>query len=498
VNDGDGPDLPEGPEAGDRGHLRDGHLRDAQAGHLRDGHLRDGHLRDGHLRDALLTDAGALPTVPDLLATDALLDRLGRHEATAGDLRDTVARLLHGFALHADPETAGVRGLPLPDVADLPAASADGAPGAPRVLVARRRTIERLGRGTAAACAVLALFGGTAAVAATGGGTSLLPRPAAGVAAGAGAPTFSIGGSIITFITGSTEDRAASALQRLTEQATGGDTQQAAAAAQAARRLAVDLRASGASPQLVQQAEAFAGAVQQAITDGTDVGQALQPAAGTLPDTVVDPLPASPTTSTLPYVINQGLRSAAGPGPWAPTAPTSSSSSSATASETSTAAAPVATAPPVSAPAPVAVPSAPRSEPVATRPGGSSPGGSSASSPPVPSVPSVPVPSAPVASTPVVAPSDSATQVPGPPTDQPAPPSATSDPVVTPPPLVTTPPTTPPPTPPSTDPVPTDPPTDGTPSPTDGPPVSSQPTPSEVPVPTGVPTTPSDDGSGTS
>ncbi|PRY15828.1 hypothetical protein [Kineococcus rhizosphaerae] len=110
-------------------------------------------------------------SVPDLLATDALLDRLGRHESTESDLRDAVARLLDSYALHADPETAGVRPVDLPGLEAVVAEAATApAPSAPRILLAQRRTLQRLGRGTAAAAAVLALLGGTAAAAATGAG----------------------------------------------------------------------------------------------------------------------------------------------------------------------------------------------------------------------------------------------------------------------------------------------------------------------------------------
>ncbi|NAZ82519.1 hypothetical protein GTR02_11875, partial [Kineococcus sp. R8] len=347
MNDGDGPDLPEcpdlpegpdlfkGPRGTDRGHLRDGHLRDVRAGHLRDGHLRDGHLRDGHLRDALLPDAG-LPTVPDLLATDALLDRLGRHEATDGDLRDAVSLLLDRYALHADPETAGVRGLELPRVEDLPGEPPATAtsPDAPRVLLARRRTVERLGRGTAAACAVLALFGGTAAVAATGGADVTGSAAAEPIAGGDGAPGFRLGGTFTSWLTGTPEDRAESALRRLTEQATEGDPEKAAAAAAAARRLAGDLRASGASVQLAAQADAFATTVQQAIERGADVAQALDGPVRP-PGVTVDPALVSPTSSTLPGVISQGLRQTAGPdGPYAPTSPTASPGTSGAATPT--------------------------------------------------------------------------------------------------------------------------------------------------------------------
>ncbi|NIZ91996.1 hypothetical protein [Kineococcus rubinsiae] len=504
MNDGDGPDLPEGPTtpdgptapegpaAGDRGHLRDGHLRDVRAGHLRDGHLRDGHLRDGHLRDGhlrddLLADVGALPTVPDLLATDALLDRLGRHQATEGDLRDTVAGLLDRFARHADPETAGVRGLELPTVEDLPAAPVTS--DAPRVLLARRRTIERLGRGTAAACAVLALFGGTAAVAATGG--SALPSlPAIAPAASADGQPLSIGGSILTFITGTTEDRAEATLHRLRAQATGGDRGQAVAAAAAARQLAQDLRASGASAVVVARADDFAERIQGALTSGGDVDQAL---AATAPPqgVAVGPFPAPPTVSTLPYVITEGFRRTAGgapgiPGvPWAPRSPTAAPTAS-PGSSTPPAEAPSSSVPVPSPSSTAVVPAPPRSEPAPTRTGGgssSSSGGSSAG-------PTSPAP-APSSSSPVVTPPTPTTEAPVP-TSEPVPP--TSDPVVTPPPLATEPP-------PTTEPeptTPTAPPTAVEPSPTDAPPVSSEPTPSEVPVPTEEPPAPSEDVSTTS
>ncbi len=75
-------------------------------------------------------------SVPDLLATDALLDRLGRHEATGGDLADAVARLLDSYALHADPETAGVRPVELPDL-DAELEHEPAHVPAPRVLLAR-------------------------------------------------------------------------------------------------------------------------------------------------------------------------------------------------------------------------------------------------------------------------------------------------------------------------------------------------------------------------
>ncbi|WP_369069349.1 hypothetical protein [Kineococcus terrestris] len=121
--------------------------------------------RRGHLRE----QREAAPTVPELLATDALLDRLGNHTATEEDLRDVLARVLDGYALHADPRTAGVRAVPLPEELPAPEAEPPGEvrAGHLRVLTARRRTLQRAARGGAAVAAALALLGGTAAAAAT-------------------------------------------------------------------------------------------------------------------------------------------------------------------------------------------------------------------------------------------------------------------------------------------------------------------------------------------
>ncbi|WP_432542743.1 hypothetical protein [Kineococcus sp. SYSU DK002] len=152
---------------GSRGGRRRGHLRGVRG----DATSTTGTTTDETTSDQAGGDVDVDDnsfSVPDLLATDALLDRLGRHEATTGDLSDAVARLLDSYALHADPETAGVRPVELPDL-DGAGLAPEHVP-APRVLLARRRTLQRLGRGTVAAAAVLTLLGGTAAAAATGVG----------------------------------------------------------------------------------------------------------------------------------------------------------------------------------------------------------------------------------------------------------------------------------------------------------------------------------------
>ena len=158
---GDTTGGPTGPTGRRRGHLRG--VR-GEAGRTPDGSTRDDETYETH--DDFELGGGSVDdnsfSVPDLLATDALLDRLGRHEATGGDLADAVARLLDSYALHADPETAGVRPVELPDL-DTHVEQEPAHVPAPRVLLARRRTIQRLGRGTVAAAAVLTLLGGTAA-----------------------------------------------------------------------------------------------------------------------------------------------------------------------------------------------------------------------------------------------------------------------------------------------------------------------------------------------
>ena len=204
---------------------------DPTAGHLRDGHLRDGHLRDGHLRAVGGPADDGSVSLPDLLATDALLDRLGRHDATAADLRDGLARLLDSYALHADPETAGVRPVEIPDLGtgaeDLTATT----PRSPRVLTASRRTLQRVGRGTAAAAAVLALLGGTAAAAATGTGSLTGPDRGTAAAAAAQLPGW-FPDTVFRAFGGTPEQRVARELAQAQKEFDAGDHRAALARVQ--------------------------------------------------------------------------------------------------------------------------------------------------------------------------------------------------------------------------------------------------------------------------
>ncbi|NAZ78399.1 hypothetical protein GTQ99_23750, partial [Kineococcus sp. T13] len=168
-------------------------------------------------------------SVPDLLATDALLDRLGAHRATDGDLGDTVARLLDAYALHADPDTAGVRHLPIDEI--VAASEAEPEPGpveAPRVLLARRRTLQRLGRGGAATAAVLALLGGTAAAAATGAGSLGARGGPVSTAVSAQLPEW-FPDTVFTAIAGTPTERAQRELQQAVREARAGDPEAALA-----------------------------------------------------------------------------------------------------------------------------------------------------------------------------------------------------------------------------------------------------------------------------
>jgi len=226
-------------------------------------------------------------SVPDLLATDALLDRLGRHESTDGDLRDTVARILDAYALHADPETAGVRPVELPDldtvVPVLPTASE------PRVLLARRRTLQRVGRGTAAAAAVLALLGGTAAAAATGAGPLGERQGEVAVSVASQLPGW-FPDTVYRAFGGTPEQRVERELDKARAEAQGGDSESAKARLQ---NLQEQLGGSVVSTDLALE-------VDQTLADIED-GQVAAPSA--LPTGAPT---ASPTGSTLADVVKQG------------------------------------------------------------------------------------------------------------------------------------------------------------------------------------------------
>ncbi|MFB9377326.1 hypothetical protein ACFFKU_15415 [Kineococcus gynurae] len=383
-----------------------------------------GPRRRGHLRS--VAEGG--PSVPDLLETDALLDRLGSHESTDADLQDPVGRLLHGFALFSDPFTAGAR----PVVVELPAAEADEAAPvevpAPRVLVARRSALQTFGRGTAAACAIVGLFAGTAAAASTS--TDALGTLTQRVSASADAARPSVPAPILEFFAGSPEERVIKVVQRAKVSASVGNV--AGAQAQVAA-VAEQLDAASRDPGLIQggllgedptalgllletvNAAATDLAVSGEISEETAAGLEVLPTAA--------PAPAQ-TPQTLTDVIIAGITQSATPGPYAPLSPTASPSA----------------------------PFTPRpSSPVAT-----------------PTGEPAPEPTAPVATTPDGTPVS------------PAPTGGVGTPTTEPPPT-TTPPTTDPTDPPTTTPDPTEPPTT-TPDPTDPPTATPEPTRPETPV----------------
>ncbi|NAZ85614.1 hypothetical protein GTR00_05775, partial [Kineococcus sp. T90] len=288
----------------------------------------------GHLRG----EREVLPTVPELLATDALLDRLGAHRATEGDLGDTVVRLLDAYALHADPETAGVRPVQLPrDLRGAPAQAPAEPAAAPRVLVARRRTLERLGRGAAASAAVLALLGGTAAAAATGGHHAdptarTVQSPVASVLPGW------FPDEVMEVLGGTVKQRVDRELDLARADARSGRPE---AAVQRVSKVLTDLRRSGRvrSP-LVEQVESTLQALQQAA--GQPVSTLPPPAPGTLPALVA-------ATTQPAEVVPRWVA------PMAPTAPALPGAADGSGVDTATPGA-----------RPTAVPSAPAGTPTAT------------------------------------------------------------------------------------------------------------------------------------
>ncbi|WP_432493991.1 hypothetical protein [Kineococcus gypseus] len=268
----------------------------------------------GHLRGER-----EVPTVPELLATDALLDRLGAHRATEGDLADTVARLLDAYATHADPETAGVRPLELPEPApgeELPAAP--GAP-APRVLVARRRTLERLGRGTAAACAVLALLGGTAAAAATGGSGLTGSATAIGSPVTAVLPEW-FGDRVMQALGGTAKQRVEREVRQAQVVAERGNRQ---AAVERLGSFLERLRSAEGDPQLVRQVEYTLRRLERetpvplavdapSSTSSTGLASPDGTASVTLPELVqssgdASATPSAPTTEATPAAVGAAV-----------------------------------------------------------------------------------------------------------------------------------------------------------------------------------------------
>ncbi|WP_432483526.1 hypothetical protein [Kineococcus esterisolvens] len=337
------------------------------------GHLRGdrGHLRGGR----------GLPTVPDLLATDALLDRLGSHRAGEDDLQDTVARLLNSYALHADPLTAGARALELPVVegAGAPAGGSSPAAPEPRVLMARRRTLERLGRGTAAACAVLALLGGTAAAAATSGGH---PDAVAGEVASpvtANLPAW-FPDRVLEALGGTVKQRVQRELAQARADASSGEHEEAV---ERVSEVLTTLRTVDGDPQLVRSVQdALEQLQEQAAAAGVPVtGPAPAGASAptgvpapprTLPGLVAAATPTVGATSRwvapmAPEQPGEGTTQSPGDGTLSPTAPRPSTGTT--------------------APTAPAVPSAP-----ASPSGGSSGGGSTGA--PVPPATGAPVPPA--------------------------------------------------------------------------------------------------------
>ncbi|MFD0483537.1 hypothetical protein ACFQ46_13110 [Kineococcus sp. GCM10028916] len=307
---GHGPDDETTAGTGGRGHLRDGHLR---AGHLRG--VRGSATNDAN--DLIGRGGGdvddAFVSVPDLLATDALLDRLGSHDTTDADLRDAVARLLDSYALHADPLTAGVRPVQVPDLAleveDLPAPVP-----APRVLLASRRTLRRIGHGGAAAAAVLALLGGTAAAAATGAGSIAGQDGRTGSSAAAQLPGW-FPDTVFRAFGGTPEQRVEREVAQAKQEARSGDSQAAIARM---TNLAKQIDASGEVDPAVAATVTQTLTALQSDVDGTAVGPTSAPAPSSVPPSPAPPTPtpggtsladvvnaASPTPSSTPWVPTQ-------------------------------------------------------------------------------------------------------------------------------------------------------------------------------------------------
>lgn len=251
--------------------------------------------RRGHLREV----RDGLPTVPELLATDSLLDRLGRHQTTEGDLDDAVARILDTYARNADPETAGVRPLQLPALAEVLAEpeTPQAAPvREPRVLTARRRTLERIGRGGLAAAAVLALMGGTAAAAATGGGALHGPAGATGAVSAsvsAGLPDW-VPDAVFEVFGGTTEQRASNTLAQARQLASSGDPEDRAKALATATQVVEDLKSADAPLSVLASAQAAVANL------GTTAGPVAAQVPGATPDTFLETIAGTNRTVAVP------------------------------------------------------------------------------------------------------------------------------------------------------------------------------------------------------
>ncbi|WP_432548705.1 hypothetical protein [Kineococcus sp. SYSU DK004] len=240
--------------------------------------------RRGHLRE----QRDAAPTVPELLATDALLDRLGSHTATEEDLRDVLARVLDGYALHADPRTAGVRPLQLPEELPAPGAEPPGEvrAGHLRVLTARRRTLRRAARGGAAVAAALALLGGTAAAAATHRAPATVEES---LATERQVPSW-LPTQVYEVFGPSRDQLVQQEVARASAAASAGETD---VAVQRVRDLVRLLESGGADPALVAEASSAFLEISRGAAVAVGAGAADDPAA----------VPGAPAATKLPELV---------------------------------------------------------------------------------------------------------------------------------------------------------------------------------------------------
>ncbi len=347
-----GGDTTGGPTGRRRGHLRG--VR-GQAGQTPDGSTTT-RRDDDETHDEFELGGGTVDdnsfSVPDLLATDALLDRLGRHEATGGDLADAVARLLDSYALHADPETAGVRPVELPDL-DAELEHEPAHVPAPRVLLARRRTIQRLGRGTVAAAAVLTLLGGTAAAAATS--VSPLGGPGGSVSASIASqlPGW-FPDTVFSVFAGSPTERAQREIVQAQAAALAGDSEGAKARLKYLQRQLDD---TSVDPQVVQQVQQVLAALEDddldsvagSVPTGSPTGSPTaspSPTGTSLVDVATVTPTASPNTWRVPLQPGRTTGTAT-------SAPTTPSPSVPTAGDPATGGTPPRTSTPVTSSPPV-------------------------------------------------------------------------------------------------------------------------------------------------